>query len=77
MTPTELTAMMQREVEHRLQLMMDREIEEAKKRIEKAVRSELGNIAVSLLSNYNVTQNGRELVIRVVNKTSTGFTMAP
>ncbi len=77
MTPTELTAMMQREVEHRLQLMMDREIEEAKKRIEKAVRSELGNIAVSLLSNYNVTQNGRELVIRVVNKTSTGFTMDP
>lgn len=65
MTEEHLANVIKREVERLIEVAIGAEIAEAQKRIEQAVRREIGVIALRVLANYDISTRGTELLIKV------------
>lgn len=53
------------EIKEAVEAELGKIIEEAQRRIDKAIRAHTGRAVLSLVSSYSIDTNGRELLIRV------------
>jgi hypothetical protein len=67
-TPEDMSGMLRREIERRLDEIISKEIEAAKDRAEKSIRDELGRIALAVLAEYDVQRGADCVMIRVKNQ---------
>ena len=55
-------------VEKHVNDVMQEEVDDAKRRIERRIRESVAHVALSVVSNYSVQSSGTEIVIRVENR---------